>query len=463
LKRKSYSTLWAGNDESWEVYISALSQQPPQACHSEEDDDDDDSERSNRILAIVDDIAVISVHGTLVNTDNWYNRYVGLIAYSEIIDALYLAAADETIKEIVLDVSSGGGAVNGVLDAVVAVERAARIKRVTAYTSSCMCSAAYWLVAPAHERYASAVAMTGSIGVVIKHVEYSKMAEKEGVKETVVRAGTFKQLANASEPLSGKAFDDLQEKAQYLYSVFVESVAGYLGVSYQACDTRMADGKEFIGKQAQDAGLVTGIANFEDVFGAIKSRTATNGGQDMKKRYLGAAAIAAATAGVEALATTGAAEAETNFPASTETKPEAETNTPTPTEADLPAADAGTVTYLSTQLKEKDEALIAAKVETAGLAKQVEALVGLKEALAEVTNNMIITLGGSRDEKLAESDPAALLSVYRAMATRVVEAFKVGGIAASREETEDEVLPTKSRLEKALESATLRNNNVKEK
>jgi signal peptide peptidase SppA len=407
----------------------------------------------NRLLSVVDDVAIISIHGSLTNTEAWYNEYYGLIAYSEIVDALYQAALDPNIKEVLLDVASGGGAVNGVLDAVSAVERTAKVKKVTAFTSSVMCSAAYWLVAPAHERYASAVATVGSIGVVIKHVEYSKMAEKEGVKETIIRSGEFKQISNASEPLSEKAEADLQEKSDYIYGIFVDSVATHLNSTYQIVDTKMADGKEFIGQQAVDVGLVDAVASFEDVFGGIQSRITKNGGQEMKKRYLGAAALAAAAAGI-------ASEAEVTTPETGATAPEVTADgTPEVPEAPAPepeAADAGTVAYLSAQLKEKDDALLAAKVEAAGLAKQVEAIAGLKVALAGVVNNMTVALGGSKDEKLAESDPVALLAVFNATMSRTVEAFKVGGIAASREETETEAPPMKSRLEKALESTTLK-------
>jgi len=447
--KKTYSTLWAGNDESWGAYLNAVSA-PMRAEASETSE----NPSFNRLLSVVDDVAIISIHGSLTNTDAWYNEYYGLIAYSEIVDALYQAALDPNIKEVLLDVASGGGAVNGVLDAVSAVARTAKVKKVTAFTSSMMCSAAYWLVAPAHERYASAVATVGSIGIVIKHVEYSKMAEKEGVKETIIRAGKFKQMANGSEPLSEAAEADLQEKSEYIYGIFVDSVATHLNSTYQIVDTKMADGKEFIGQQAVDVGLIDAVASFEDVFGGIQSRITKNGGQEMKKRYLGAAALAAATAGIDLDVNTPEPAADDKAPA-----PAADDKAPAPAADDkAPAApeDAGTVAFLSAQLKERDDALLAAKVELASLTKQIEEMAGLKGAVAEVVNNMAVALGGSRDEKLAESDPAALLAVYKATMSRTVEAFKVGGIAASHEENENEAPPPKSRLERTLESTTIK-------
>jgi signal peptide peptidase SppA len=437
--KRTYSTLWAGNSESWGVYLNALSQ-PQVRAHAVEEDEDENG-RPNRLLSVVDNVAIISIHGSLTNTEAWYNEYFGLIAYSEIVDALYQAALDPNIKEVLLDVASGGGAVNGVLDAVSAVEKTAKVKKVTAFTSSCMCSAAYWLVAPAHERYASAVATVGSIGVVIKHAEYSKMAEMEGVKETIIRAGEFKQLANASEPLSDKAEADLQEKADYIYSILVDSVATHLNSTYQIVDKKMAGGREFIGQQAVDVGLLDAVASFEDVFGKIQSHITMNGGQDMKKRYFGAAAMAAAAAGVdlgdapeidaEALA---AAEAE--VPTEGVPAPEAEA-AGTPAEApEVPAADAGALALLSTQLKEKDTALLEAKMELAAKDKELAGMPALKKIVAETVNNWAVALGGSADTTLSDKDVAVLESLYQTTLARTVEAFKIGGISAQGEDVD---------------------------
>jgi len=450
--KRTYSTLWAGNDESWGAYLSAMSQPQVQAHAVEEDEDDS---RPNRLLSVVDGVAIISIHGTLTNTDAWYNEFFGLISYNEIVDALYQAALDPDIKEVLLDVASGGGAVNGVLDAVTAVAKTAAAKKVSAFTSSCMCSAAYWLVAPAHERYASAVATVGSIGVVVKHVEHSKMAEMEGIKETIVRAGEFKQLANSSEPLSEKATADLQEKADYIYGVFVTSIAAHLGVAYQMVDTRMAGGREFIGQQAVEAGLIDAVASFEDVFGNIQSRITTKGGQDMKKRYFGAAAMAAATAGVDmdvpdAEALTAAAEA-----AQLQEEVEAEDSAAAEaSEGTLLTAEPAEITLLSAQLREKDAALLEAKMEIAAKDKELAGMPALKKIVAATVNNMAIALGGSADATLESKDVAVLETLYEVTLARTVEAFKVGGVAAHGEDVDDTPAPAgPTRFDAALTKA----------
>jgi ClpP class serine protease len=48
-----------------------------------------------------------------------------------------------------------------------------------------------------------------------------------------------------------------------MYTIFVNDVAKYRGVSPDRVLNVMADGKMFIGKQAIDAGLVDGVSTFD--------------------------------------------------------------------------------------------------------------------------------------------------------------------------------------------------------
>ena len=57
----------------------------------------------------------------------------------------------------------------------------------------------------------------------------------------------------------------IQDQVDYLYSIFIDSVAQQRGVGAQTVLNNMADGKIFIGQQATNAGLVDGIATFEEV------------------------------------------------------------------------------------------------------------------------------------------------------------------------------------------------------
>jgi ClpP class serine protease len=84
-----------------------------------------------------------------------------------------------------------------------------------------------------------------------------------GVKTTEIVAGKYKRIASRYAPLSEEGMAVLQEAVDYLYSVFVNDVAKFRGVTEEDA-LRMADGKVFIGKQSIKAGLVDQISNFSD-------------------------------------------------------------------------------------------------------------------------------------------------------------------------------------------------------
>jgi hypothetical protein len=158
----------------------------------------------------------------------------------------------------------------------------------------------------------------------------------------------------------------------------------------------------------------------------------------MKKRYFGAAAMAAAAAGVDLGDAEGTVPDVPETPAAEATPPAVEAEAAgTPAEApEVPAADAGALALLSTQLKEKDTALLEAKMELAAKDKELAGMPALKKIVAETVNNWAVALGGSADTTLSDKDVAVLESLYQTTLARTVEAFKIGGISAQGEDVD---------------------------
>ena len=466
---KHSAIFWAGNDESFHTWLAALEASYKNAKGFSRDTTPVEEPTQSHLLQTSDGVGVISVQGVLTNVDAWYNQLFGLVSYNEIIEAFHQAALDPTVKEILFDVGSPGGAVDGVMDAVEAINDVKAIKPVTAFTSSLAASAGYWLMSAAGKRYGTATAITGSVGVVAKHVEYSKMLEEAGITQTVIRAGEFKQIVNNSEPLTDKAKEMIQGQIDYIYGIFVDSVATNLGVSSERVLSQMAEGREFIGQQGVDKGLIDGVSNFQDVFNAIATRIQQNGGNDMKKKYGMSAALAAASAGIKLDAS--AADLETPetpvTPEAPEAGAEAGTDAPVTPEAaietpvaddDVPGtsevtAESEVVVMLQTQLKEKDTELLDLKLAAKDHERQAKGLKALKEIVAGSINNMNVALNRSKDETLVEKDVETLVSLHDAALKQTVESFKIGGLA--NYEAGEEPAPVKeSRFDAKLRSVT---------
>lgn len=210
-----------------------------------------------------DNVGIIEIKGPMTNATSWYDKYDKTATYPAIREALLHAVNDPDVETILLDVESGGGAVAGMFDTARLIRTVNdRVKTVTAFGDSIF-SAAYCLGAAAGQVFTTQAGGVGSIGILATHMDYSKMYADMGITPTVMRAGKFKALANRFEPLTSAAKEQMQEGLDAAYQVFVQHVADMRGTTYPNADTKMAEGREFYGSAAKDAGLVDGVTTFD--------------------------------------------------------------------------------------------------------------------------------------------------------------------------------------------------------
>lgn len=232
-------------------------------------------------------VAIISMSGVLAQKMNLFSRISGGSSTQIIARDLRQAIEDPAVTAVVLAIDSPGGAVSGTQELAQAVRAAADAKPVVAWSDGTMASAAYWIGAAADRVYVSGdTVAVGSIGVVATHVDVSGAEAKAGIRTTEITAGKYKRIASEYAALSAEGRQNIQDKVDYLYGVFVADVAQARGVSVDTVLQDMADGRVFIGRQAIDAGLVDGVSTLDDLVAAL------SGGAYTRRR-----ALAQATAG----------------------------------------------------------------------------------------------------------------------------------------------------------------------
>lgn len=403
-------------------------------------------------------VGVITIAGPLVNNDSPYNQYRGVTSYSDIRRAMIYASLHESVQAIMLDINSGGGAVSGCADCAALIASIDKgVKPVYAFTDGMMASAAYWLGSSARGVYVSQTAMTGSIGVISTHMEYSKLLKEAGIGVTVMRAGEYKALVNSMEPLSDVAKMQMQDQLNAAYGVFISHVAEARGTSVALADKTMGQGREFFGAAAVDANLADGVRTFDSTVSMIsekaidtmqkKDHTGANHtrGLSMPRQALTEQAIAAMAAGA-AMGAEAATEAELAAAAAAATEAEAAAAAAAEAEAAAaaaateaaaiaaaPAADANLVSYLQGQIKDKDAAFLAQSVELQGLKTKLAGMEathdGLVKIAAQSVSTMKVALGHAKGDFNAMA-PELLLAEHAATSDAFTKAFKVGGVAA---------------------------------
>ena len=176
---------------------------------------------------------------------------------------------DPAISVIVFDVDSPGGTSVGVPELAKRIRECG--KRTIAFTSGDCCSAAYWLASQASEFYATPSSSVGSIGCYIAYHDMKAAFAQEGVTVDVIRAGALKGTGIPGTSLSDEQRAMLQGEVDEIHADFKADV---LMVREFASESDM-DGRQFSGKKAAEAGLVTALVNgFDELMETLDAEVA---------------------------------------------------------------------------------------------------------------------------------------------------------------------------------------------
>jgi signal peptide peptidase SppA len=210
-------------------------------------------------------VRVIPVHGTISKRMNLFSRVSGGVSTEQLKDEIEEALSDDGIKSILLDIESPGGSVDGIFELSDFIYESRGKKPITAFANGLMASAAYLIGSATDKIIGTQAAQVGSIGVITKHFDYSERNKQEGVTETIITAGKYKAIGSDNKPLSVEDKKYIQDRLDYFYTLFVDSVARNRDVSAETVLSDMADGRIFIGKQAQWAGLIDEIGTIDTI------------------------------------------------------------------------------------------------------------------------------------------------------------------------------------------------------
>ena len=218
-------------------------------------------------------MAVLTVDGVLAPKMNLMMEISGGTSVQMLSDDFAESVDRPDVRAIVFDLSTPGGSVSLISSLAGQIFNARGQKPIVAVVNTEANSGGYWLAAACDQIIMTEdTAMAGSIGVRMVHRDTSKAQEKAGIKTTHIYSGIYKAMGNSDQPLSDPAAAYLQDQTDYLYSLFVEAVAKYRGVSAEQALANMAEGQIFIGQRAIDAGLVDGIESFDSIINRLSAK-----------------------------------------------------------------------------------------------------------------------------------------------------------------------------------------------
>lgn len=198
-------------------------------------------------------IAVIPVHGTLVQKTGALRPVCGMSGYDSIRQSFLTALTDQAVEAIVLDVDSPGGEIAGLLDLADTIYDARGEKPIWAILSESAYSAAYALASAADHITVPRTGGTGSIGVICVHMDWSAALTNAGLKATIIAFGDRKADGHPEIPLSKEARASFQQQIDTMGGLLVESIARYRNVS--ARTIRDMQAATYLGADGVEQGL----------------------------------------------------------------------------------------------------------------------------------------------------------------------------------------------------------------
>ncbi|TLM80303.1 MAG: signal peptide peptidase SppA [Actinobacteria bacterium] len=175
-------------------------------------------------LATGDAVAVIHIDGTIAGTGTSLD---GVITPEYVIDQLDQAAADDSVKAVLLRVDSPGGTVaaSEEIATTVAYFREDTGKPVVVSVGDIDASGAYMVSSQCDLIVANPTSSVGSIGVIMELPNLEKLLDKVGVEFFVMTRGDLKDSGSPFRSVTASDMAYFNEEMDLAYERFIELVA----------------------------------------------------------------------------------------------------------------------------------------------------------------------------------------------------------------------------------------------
>jgi protease-4 len=174
------------------------------------------------------------------------------------VDLLERATKADSVKAILLQIDSGGGAASGGEALFRAVRTAAEKKPVVAVIEGVGASAAYMAAIAADHVVARESAITGSIGVIFQYAHFEELLAKIGAEYEEVKSAPLKGEPSLFREPDPAAEEMVEAVVEDTYDWFVDLVAERRGLS-AATARRLSDGSIYTGRQALRLELIDAV------------------------------------------------------------------------------------------------------------------------------------------------------------------------------------------------------------
>lgn len=228
-------------------------------------------EQSDRGYRVVEGVAVLNVNGALLHRSRLdVAESTFLVGYNDLAADLEDAMSHPDIHAVLQVYDSPGGEAQGAFEYAQRVFDLRGRKPMQAIADGMALSAAYLGASAADEVAVTATGYAGSVGVVSRHVDFSRALDQDGITVTHIFAGAHKVDGNPYEPLPADVRSAWQAEIDGLYTMFVDAVARHRGM--EAAAVRKTQAASYSGVAAVASGLADRIATTDQLISELAAQ-----------------------------------------------------------------------------------------------------------------------------------------------------------------------------------------------
>jgi protease-4 len=194
----------------------------------------------------------------------------------ELLDRLDAIAKKDSVKALIVSISSPGGTTYGGEVIYKAIRRVAEKKPVVSDVRTLAASAGYMIAVAGDHIVAGDTSITGSIGVIFQYPQVKTLLDKIGVSLEEIKSAPLKAEPSPFHDASPEAKDVMRQMVMDSFDWFVSLVAERRHLP-KAEALKLADGRVYTGRQALAVKLVDVIGGDKEIRSYLESHKVAKG------------------------------------------------------------------------------------------------------------------------------------------------------------------------------------------
>jgi len=185
----------------------------------------------------------------------------------ELLSQIRMAANDSSVRAIILEVDSPGGAItpsDEIYRELRRFKESSENRVVIAFTRDMMASGGYYAAMSADWIIAEPTAIVGSIGVIMQSINFQQLTDDIGIRDVTIKSGSNKDLLNPFRDVNLEQVALLQGVIDSMYSRFLGIVQASRSIPEEEL-AELADGRIFTAEQAIEVKLIDEVGYWDDL------------------------------------------------------------------------------------------------------------------------------------------------------------------------------------------------------